>query len=188
MIGKKKNSHLVGLLVIFLVGVTLLNAYILVQLQLQRVQLTEVTGAEEGNYEAPHVPVSLPPPEGFVPVEIDVTPGIIYLTHNCSQMTMITTASQTYSIENGIKGVIDPRPTPHDIIKDILENWNINVTMARIESLIEGTYYATLVLAQGNRTLLLDCRPSDSIATAIRFGAPVYISKKLLEEQGVDVC
>ncbi|MFQ5721122.1 MAG: bifunctional nuclease family protein [Candidatus Aminicenantales bacterium] len=81
-----------------------------------------------------------------------------------------------------------PRPTPHDLIKEILENWGINATMAKIERMEAGTYYATLVLEQDNRTLLLDTRPSDSIATAIRFGAPIYINEDMLKEHGREIC
>ena len=185
----KKKSPLLVLVVVYLVAVTLVNAYILIQAQ----SLYSQRAPEPltGNSELPiprYIPVLPPGLEGYVPIEVDVTANIIYLTHNCSEMTMVTTASQTYSIENGIRGVIDPRPTPHDVIKDILDNWGINVTMAKIERMVDETYYATLVLEEGNRTLLLDMRPSDSIATAIRFGAPIYISQELLEEQAYDIC
>ena len=187
---KRKNPPLLLLVIIFLIAVTLVNAYMFMQIQSPKTPAPETPGLETDSQEPipRYIPVSPPGLEGYVPIEVDVTANIIYLTHNCSQMTMITTASQTYSIENGIRGVIDPRPTPHDVMKEVLENWGINVTMARIEKMVEDTYYATLVFEEDNRTLLLDTRPSDSIATAVRFGAPIYINQELLEEQATNIC
>lgn len=186
MMRKKNNQNALAALALVVIALTAVNMIIFLS-----TPPVVVGECPEELPEIPivrYVPISPPDLEGYVPVEIETVPGIIYLTHNCSEMTMVTTEHQTYSIENGIMGVIDPRPTTHDVLKDILDNWEINVTMAKIERMVEGTYYSTLVLEQEDRVLLLDTRPSDSIATAIRYSAPVYINQDILDREAIDIC
>ncbi len=126
--------------------------------------------------------------EGFELVQVNASPSIIYLTSGCSQLAMVTTEFQSYSIANGLQGRVDFRPTTHDVFSDLLEGLGIRVLMARIERMEGSVYYAKLYVQQDSRILGLDSKPSDAIAVAVRSGAPVYIASGMLEEQAVSVC
>ncbi len=138
----------------------------------------------EGSLESiPHLST-----EGFVEVEISVEPAVIYLTSDCLGLVMITNELQTYSIELGLNNVRGSRPLTHDLVQDMIEMFEIEPLMVKIESLEEGTYFAKLLLKQGNRILNMDSKPSDAIAIAVRTGIPVYINQTLLEENGERFC
>ncbi len=74
------------------------------------------------------------------------------------------------------------RPLTHDLIKSCCDKLE-----GRIEKIIitditpEGTYYAEIYLEQGDEARIVDSRPSDAIALALRWGAPIFITMKLVE-------
>ena len=130
--------------------------------------------------------------EGFQEVSVLVDPMVIYLYRpelGCNRtMTMVTTEAQTYSIQMGLEKRVEFRPLVHDIVKDALDNFGINVLGARIEKLEKNTYYSKLILQHGKSVLTLDSKPSDSIAIAVRSDAPIYINRNLLETYGELFC
>jgi bifunctional DNase/RNase len=126
--------------------------------------------------------------EGFSRVGVFVEPSIIYLVSDCYRLSMTTDEYQTRSIQMGLEGKLGFRPTAHDIIKDILENFGLDVLMVKITDLNQGTYYAKLLIKQGNRILNLDSRPSDAIAIAVRTNASIYIKQDLLDANADKIC
>ncbi|MFQ5721123.1 MAG: hypothetical protein ACE5GI_01355 [Candidatus Aminicenantales bacterium] len=109
---KKSFPNLLAALLVIVIALIAVNIYMLSQLPAAQEAERGEPAPEIPDLVPRYTPVSPPALEGFVPIEVDVMPGIIYLTHNCTEMTMITTESQTYSIDNGIRGVIDPAPLP----------------------------------------------------------------------------
>ena len=80
-----------------------------------------------------------------------------------------------------------PRPLTHDLMATVLRSLNVPVTSVRIAAVRNGVFYAELeILAQGF-PLAIDCRPSDAVALALRFGAPVYAEESVLQEAGREV-
>eukprot|EP00879_Flechtneria_rotunda_P002717 GHRR01002923.1.p1 GENE.GHRR01002923.1~~GHRR01002923.1.p1 ORF type:complete len:338 (+),score=69.67 GHRR01002923.1:93-1106(+) len=77
------------------------------------------------------------------------------------------------------------RPLTHDLMKNMLQSVGSKVTKVRITDIIANTYYARVYMllpgTEGNQEVDIDARPSDAINIAIRFGAPVYISKKIAD-------
>ena len=126
--------------------------------------------------------------EGFELVAVDALPMQILLSSGCRELTMVTTESQTYSIATGAEGLRPFRPLTHDLIADVLDIYDMKVLLVKIESLEEGTYFAKLFVAQGNKILSLDSKPSDAIAIAVRTDAPVYLNQTLLEQEGEYLC
>jgi len=126
--------------------------------------------------------------EGFSKADVQVGPLMIYLTSGCYRLSIITNEIQADSIGKGIQNITDERPTTHDTLNSILENFNIQPLMVKVESLRDGTYYSKILLRQGNEILNLDTRPSDAIAVAVRAGAPVYVKNELLEKAGEKIC
>jgi bifunctional DNase/RNase len=86
------------------------------------------------------------------------------------------------SIASAIKQVQMARPLTHDLFYDLLHEVGITVQRVVITELKESTYFAELVLGQGDRVIILDSRPSDAIAMALRASAPIYVAQAVLEQ------
>ncbi len=90
------------------------------------------------------------------------------------------------SILLALQGAEPPRPMTHDLMQDMVETLGYLVQRVEITRLEEGTFYAALILQGEERTYALDARPSDSIALAIRAGAPLFVAEAVLEEAAVE--
>jgi len=86
------------------------------------------------------------------------------------------------SIASAIKQVQMARPLTHDLFHDLLHEVGVTVQRVVITELKESTYFAELVLGQGDRVIVLDSRPSDAIAMALRASAPIYVAQSVLEQ------
>jgi len=73
------------------------------------------------------------------------------------------------------------RPNSHDLLKNLLERLEGQVRRTLVTELREGTFYAVIEVELHGRSLVIDARPSDAIAVALRTGAPVLVSEALLE-------
>lgn len=73
------------------------------------------------------------------------------------------------------------RPTTHDLMMDALTNLDARIDSVLIHDVKDDTFYAQLTLAQYDRLITLDSRPSDAIALALRQEAPIYIEDAVLE-------
>jgi bifunctional DNase/RNase len=78
-----------------------------------------------------------------------------------------------------------PRPLTHDLLKNVIETLNAYVERVEITRVQEGTFFAALILRAEERTLAIDARPSDSIALAVRCGAPVFVAEEVMESAAV---
>jgi bifunctional DNase/RNase len=126
--------------------------------------------------------------ENYAQSELRLDDNTISLISGCKKLTMVADERQIISIKNGAKGKIDFRPTSHDLAEDILGNFGIEVLKVKIENLQDGAYFANLVLRQDDRFFVVDSRPSDAIALAVRSDAPIYVKNSLMDEFGEDVC
>jgi len=78
-----------------------------------------------------------------------------------------------------------PRPLSYDLAYSVLDLVDARIEKVEITDLHEGTYYAEVYLREENGTLaVLDSRPSDAIALALRMGAPIYAAATVLKEAG----
>lgn len=82
------------------------------------------------------------------------------------------------------EGVTPPRPMTHDLIKDILDALDEQLTEVHITHLDEGVFFATLKFASGHE---VSARPSDAIAIALRTGSPVLAAPDLLDEAAIEI-
>lgn len=93
--------------------------------------------------------------------------------------------TEATSIASAIKQLAMARPLTHDLFYDLLQELGITVQRIVITELKESTYFAELVLGQGDKVLILDSRPSDAIAMALRASAPIYVSQQVLDQARV---
>ncbi|HWO40730.1 MAG TPA: bifunctional nuclease family protein [Candidatus Eisenbacteria bacterium] len=84
-----------------------------------------------------------------------------------------------------IEGIKMARPMTHDLLKNILGEMGCAVESVEITELKENTYYALVRLTVAGRQLLIDSRPSDAIALALRTKSPIYVAKAVLEASSV---
>jgi bifunctional DNase/RNase len=87
-----------------------------------------------------------------------------------------------------LQGVELPRPQTHDLMANVLTTLQAQVERVEIHSFDEsdGTFYASLTLAQHGVTFIIDARPSDAIALAVRKGAPVFIDDAVYDSTSVE--
>lgn len=78
-----------------------------------------------------------------------------------------------------------PRPMTHDLFRNVLMSLDAFVERVEITRVEEGTFYAALIVRSEERTLAIDARPSDSIALAVRFGAPLFVAEQVMEDASV---
>ncbi|MFN4298968.1 MAG: bifunctional nuclease domain-containing protein [Thermaurantimonas sp.] len=86
------------------------------------------------------------------------------------------------AVENEMKV---PRPLTHDLFKKFAETFGIEIVEVVIHKLEEGVFYSYIVCTMGGREEILDARPSDAVALAIRFNCPIYTTEEILAKAGV---
>ena len=81
-----------------------------------------------------------------------------------------------------MEDVEPPRPLTHDLLKDLLETVGASVSKILISALEESTFFAQIHLEVDSEEKILDARPSDAIALALRVEAPIFVLPDVLEE------
>ena len=84
-----------------------------------------------------------------------------------------------------IEGIKMARPMTHDLLKTILSEVGGSVDSVEITELKENTYYASVNISLAGRQVMIDSRPSDAIALALRTKSPIYVAKAVLEASSV---
>jgi bifunctional DNase/RNase len=80
-----------------------------------------------------------------------------------------------------------PRPLTHDLLVAVLKGLGGLLQKVVISRVEKSTYYAELIVHRNGEVLALDARPSDSVAVALRVGAPIFVANDLLELASVDI-
>ncbi|MCK4762139.1 MAG: bifunctional nuclease family protein [Candidatus Aminicenantes bacterium] len=80
-----------------------------------------------------------------------------------------------------LENIRPPRPMTHDLIKDILFHLNAVVEKIVITDIVDNTYYAELHIRKDNEVSIIDCRPSDAVAIALKNRAHIYISESVYQ-------
>ncbi len=89
------------------------------------------------------------------------------------------------AIERELKNMPSVRPMTHDLLYSILGRIKVTVKEVKIVELKDQTYYASLFLNSNKEPIEIDARPSDAIILALKSKAPVFVSTKILDEQGI---
>jgi uncharacterized protein len=89
------------------------------------------------------------------------------------------------AIEKELKNIPSKRPLTHDLLHSILGRVQGKVKEIKIVDLKENTYYATLFLRLNKELIEIDARPSDAIILALKSKAPIFVSSRIFDEQGI---
>ena len=83
------------------------------------------------------------------------------------------------------KDIQPPRPLTHDLFKNFSDRFDIVVKQVIIHKLVDGVFYASLICERDKIEEIIDARTSDAIALALRFSAPIFTYKNILEKAGI---
>ncbi len=91
---------------------------------------------------------------------------------------------EAQAIARALEGVDIGRPLTHDLIVNIIRELGGTLEKVIVNDLIDGTFYARLIVKTDEKLHSIDARPSDSIAIAILAKAPIFVSSKVMDEAG----
>jgi hypothetical protein len=103
---------------------------------------------------------------------------ILKEVNGARRLPIIIGAFEAQSIALEMEGIKPPRPLTHDLIKSIIDSLGVALTDVFINELKDGTFYARLNLDSQE----IDSRPSDAIALAVRYGVPIFVSDRVMDE------
>ena len=83
------------------------------------------------------------------------------------------------------KEIRPPRPLTHDLFKNFSDRFQIIVKQVIIHKLVDGVFYSSLICERDNIEEIIDARTSDAIALALRFKAPIFTYKNILDKAGI---
>jgi len=96
--------------------------------------------------------------------------------------------AESTALANELRHKHAPRPMTHDLFKDSITALGAKVSKVFITDLVNNTYRATLVcLDKTGEQVVIDARPSDAINLAVRFGAPIFVSREVAGESAYDI-
>lgn len=102
------------------------------------------------------------------------------------QLPIVIGAFEAQSIAIALeKDIKPPRPLTHDLFKNFSDTFEIKVSKVVIHKLVDGIFYASLFCNLGNHEETIDARTSDAIALALRFKAPIFTYKNILDKAGI---
>jgi len=90
--------------------------------------------------------------------------------------------AEAQAIARELAGQRFQRPLTHDLIASIVEGLKARVTRVVISDLKDNTFFAQLLVEREGAVVVIDARPSDSLAVALRCGADIFVNEKLLSE------
>jgi len=94
---------------------------------------------------------------------------------------------EAFAIDRRLKNIPIPRPQTHDLLASVIEELGGDLKEIVISDLIEGTFYAKLVILRNGQTLEVDSRPSDAIALGVSQDVPIFVAEHVLEQASSDL-
>ena len=90
------------------------------------------------------------------------------------------------SIALALGKVATPRPLTHDLVKNIVDGLRVKIIKVVVTEITDNTYYALIYLNDGKKETLVDSRPSDAVAVALRAGAPIFVEDNIMATRSAD--
>jgi len=127
---------------------------------------------------------------------VDITPSsssngayVMALTEiaGARSLAIVIGPAEAHSIVIVMEKMPITRPLTHDLFVSLAENFEIHVEEVFIYQMIDGIFYARIIVRGNGKTVEVDSRTSDAVAIAIRFGAPIFCAKEVMDEVGRDM-
>jgi len=102
-------------------------------------------------------------------------------------LPIIVGSNEAQAIALYLEGVDMPRPMTHDLLINVLDLLESDIKQVTIARMKNGTFFAEIeVLNSQVGDIMIDSRPSDAIAVALRTMTPIYVSEEVMERAGID--
>lgn len=101
------------------------------------------------------------------------------------RLPIVIGSAEAESIAVGIEKHRNGRPHTHDLFLRFAKEFGVEIMEVVINRFRDGVYYAMLVCKQGDELTMVDARPSDAIAIAVRQGCEIYAYETVMEEAGI---
>jgi hypothetical protein len=122
-------------------------------------------------------------------IATSLTESIIFLdeTEGTRILPIWIGPMEAQAIAIRLSGYPSPRPMTHDLIFSVIKTLGLTVNRVTITDIVENTYYSQLHIVEpgGANLRLVDSRPSDAVALAVRFGCPIFINERVFEKTQV---
>ncbi len=92
---------------------------------------------------------------------------------------------EAQAIAVAMEGMTPNRPLTHDLFKNALETFDVELKEVIINNLLDGIFYARLICLKEGEVVEIDSRTSDALAMAVRFNCPIYTYEFILDAAGV---
>ncbi|MFA5261838.1 MAG: bifunctional nuclease family protein [Candidatus Omnitrophota bacterium] len=102
------------------------------------------------------------------------------------QFPIVIGFMEASTIKMKLSGVEVPRPMTHDLLLSVIQGLDSSVEKLVIDKLVENTFHAKLVLrTRDGEERIIDSRPSDGIALAVRAHAPIFVEEEVLQKASI---
>ena len=101
------------------------------------------------------------------------------------RLPIVIGSNEAQAIAIGIERQPNSRPLTHDLLLKFANTFNVKILEVVINRFRDGVFYAMLVCQHGNEMLMIDARPSDAIALAVRLGCEIYAYESVMQEAGI---
>ena len=89
---------------------------------------------------------------------------------------------EAFAIERRLKGIEIPRPQTHDLLASVIDHLGGTLKEIVVNDLVDGTFYAKLIIDQDGEEIEVDSRPSDAIALGVAENVPIYVAEQVLDQ------
>jgi bifunctional DNase/RNase len=114
------------------------------------------------------------------------TPIIILKTEDDDQAIPIWIGLlEATSIASALQNIKYERPMTHDLFKNFVETQDMAIAKVEVCDLKDNTFYARIYFSTGEETFDMDARPSDAIALALRFDAPIFVEDAVIQQSKI---
>ncbi len=130
-----------------------------------------------------------------IPLEIVALSHSVTHSHNYAvilgeingrrRLPVVIGGFEAQAIAVAMEGMVPTRPLTHDLFKNTLDSFSIEVKEVIINNLLDGVFHARLICEMAGEVVEIDSRTSDAIAMAVRFDCPVYTYEFILEQAGI---
>ena len=102
-------------------------------------------------------------------------------------LPIIVGSSEAQAIALYLEGVDMPRPMTHDLLINVLETLETEINQVTIARMKNGTFFAEIEVSNSQvGEIVIDSRPSDAIAVALRTSTPIYVSDEVMDRASID--
>jgi bifunctional DNase/RNase len=110
---------------------------------------------------------------------------VLVETNGLRRLPIVIGGFEAQAIAVALERMQPSRPLTHDLMKNFMNAFNINLQEIIISDLQEGIFFSKLLCYTENDTIEIDSRTSDALALAVRFGCPIYTYEHIIESAGI---